>query len=143
MRRSLTYKAITLFAVTAAIVLSGCSFPENDPEWIRIMNGPRNPYIHKLYPNSEVKEIRIGQEYSYDDIFVVDVEEDKTSVEITAIIAQPVDDEEEMTITLSEDSTSFTVEEGEGDIIVYIRASTPDVTYDDRCSVKLKIVEEE
>ena len=123
-------KSAACLALAAAMCLSGCSAIEDDPEWIELVNGPHNPYVHELHPVS----------LNSDDLFVIDTEKDKVSSKLSVFWSGDVEELSDG-IVIDEEDESFIIEEGEGTVIVIYTVTTPVVSYDDSCSAYYEVVE--
>ena len=136
-------KSAACLALAAAMCLSGCSAIEDDPEWIELVNGPHNPYVHELHPvslNSEDCILETGKKYSVNDLFVIDTEKDKVSSKLSVFWSGDVEELSDG-IVIDEEDESFIIEEGEGTVIVIYTVTTPVVSYDDSCSAYYEVVE--
>lgn len=136
-----TQKLLTL-ALSGVLCLSGCSALEDNPEWVEFINGPRNPYIHALHPVTLDQDypLETGKEYSVNDVFVIDVEEEKVTTRLAVFWSGQVDDNS-AGITVDNEKETFIIEEGTGLIIVIYAVETPVVSYDDTCTAYYTVVE--
>ena len=141
--RKLTPKVLSI-ALTGVLCLSGCSALEDNPEWVELVNGPNNPYIHILHPVTLDNDypIEAGKEYSVNDVFVIDVEEEKVRTRLAVFWSGQVDDNS-AGITVDNEKETFIIEEGTGPIIVIYAVETPVVSYDDTCTAQFTVVEGE
>ena len=133
-----------IFALAGVLCLPGCAALEDNPEWVEFVNGPNNPYIHQLHPVTidDDYQLKAGKEYSVNDVFVIDVEEEKVSTRLAVFWNGQVDDNS-AGITVDNEKETFIIEEGTGSIVVIYAVSTPVVSYDDTCSAYFTVVEGE
>ena len=133
-----------IFPLAGVLCLSGCAALEDNPEWVEFVNGPRNPYIHQLHPVTLDSDypLEAGKEYSANDVFVIDVEEEKVTTRLAVFWKGQVDDNS-AGITVDNEKETFMIEEGTGEIVVIYAVSTPVVSYDDTCSAYFTVVEGE
>ena len=139
----LTPKILSL-ALTGVLCLSGCSALEDNPEWIELVNGPRNPYIHTLHPITLDNDYQLqsGKEYSVNDVFVIDVEEEKITTRLHVFWSGDVEDIN-AGIIIDDEKDTFIIEEGTGPICIIYTVDTPVASYDYTCSAQFTVVEGE
>ena len=134
---------IIVLTVAGALCLTGCTALEDNPEWIELVNGPNNPYIHQLHPITmyDNDTLEAGKEYSVNDVFFINVEEDKVTTKLGVFWKGNVEDNS-AGITVDTEKETFIIE-GTGSVIVIYTVYTPVVSYDDTCTAYFTVVEGE